>query len=173
MPIATVNHGSVYRFSAETTDGEGTMKALLGGKGAGLAVMAQLGVPVPPGFTIPNTLRAVTTWSTSSCRTQLQNAINAAAVSWLEGKQEQRFGGAQRPLLGERALGRGRIDAGHDGHHPERGPDRGQCRWSGRGEWRPALRAGFLSAADPDVRIGGSAGTQDPVRSDTGPSEAR
>src|SRR5882757_8857533 len=53
MSIASVNQYSVYRFSAETTDGEGTMKAQLGGKGAGLAEMARLGIPIPPGFTIP------------------------------------------------------------------------------------------------------------------------
>ena len=85
MSIATVNQGSVYRFSAETTDGEGNMKALLGGKGAGLAVMAQLGVPVPPGFTIP----------TSACRhylkhkrlpDELKKAINAA-VAWSSTRQ--------------------------------------------------------------------------------------
>jgi pyruvate,orthophosphate dikinase len=73
------------------------MTALLGGKGAGLAEMTRLGVPVPPGFTIP----------TSACRhylqhkqlpRQLQHAI-ATAVSWLEDKQEQKFGGTQRPLL--------------------------------------------------------------------------
>src|SRR5215208_2072451 len=38
----------VYGFS----EGSGEMKDLLGGKGAGLAVMSRLGLPVPPGFTI-------------------------------------------------------------------------------------------------------------------------
>ena len=88
---------SVYRFSAETTDGDGSMKALLGGKGAGLAVMAGLGIPVPPGFTIP----------TSACRhylkhkrlpEDLERAVDAA-VSWLEEKQNQKFGGVEQPLL--------------------------------------------------------------------------
>src|ERR1700748_831746 len=97
MSIATVNKYSVYRFSAEITDGEGSMKALLGGKGAGLAVMARLGVPVPPGFTIP----------TSACRhylkhkqlpEELERAMDTA-VAWLEGKQRQRFGGTEQPLL--------------------------------------------------------------------------
>jgi pyruvate,orthophosphate dikinase len=97
MSIASVSKSSVYRFSAETTDGEGSMKALLGGKGAGLAVMARLGVPVPPGFTIP----------TSACRhylkhkqlpEELERAMDTA-VAWLEGKQRQRFGGTEQPLL--------------------------------------------------------------------------
>ena len=97
MPITHMDKCNVYRFSAETTDGEGTMKAELGGKGAGLAEMTRLGVPVPPGFTIP----------TSACRhylkhkrlpEQLGRAIDAA-VSWLEAKQGQTFGDAQNPLL--------------------------------------------------------------------------
>ncbi|HEX6495569.1 MAG TPA: pyruvate, phosphate dikinase [Acidobacteriaceae bacterium] len=97
MSIATVSKCSVYRFSAEITDGEGSMKALLGGKGAGLAVMAQLGIPVPPGFTIP----------TSACRhylkhkqlaEELRSAIDAA-ISWLATQQKKQFSGVERPLL--------------------------------------------------------------------------
>ena len=42
----------VYSFGGGTADGEGTMKDILGGKGAGLAEMSRTGVPVPPGFTI-------------------------------------------------------------------------------------------------------------------------
>ncbi|MCC7499610.1 MAG: pyruvate, phosphate dikinase [Bryobacterales bacterium] len=42
----------VYMFGGGTADGDGTMKDLLGGKGAGLAEMSRAGVPVPPGFTI-------------------------------------------------------------------------------------------------------------------------
>ena len=42
----------VYSFGAGTADGDGTMKEILGGKGAGLAEMSRAGVPVPPGFTI-------------------------------------------------------------------------------------------------------------------------
>ncbi|AKT36863.1 pyruvate, phosphate dikinase [Chondromyces crocatus] len=43
---------SIYFFGAGRADGDATMKALLGGKGAGLAEMSRLGVPVPPGFTL-------------------------------------------------------------------------------------------------------------------------
>ena len=42
----------VYLFGAGRTDGAADMKDLLGGKGANLAEMASLGLPVPPGFTI-------------------------------------------------------------------------------------------------------------------------
>lgn len=41
-----------YFFGKDVTDGKSSMKDLLGGKGANLAEMANLGVPVPPGFTI-------------------------------------------------------------------------------------------------------------------------
>ena len=43
---------NVFFFSKDQTDGNATMKELLGGKGANLAEMSELGIPVPPGFTI-------------------------------------------------------------------------------------------------------------------------
>src|SRR5215213_2531415 len=43
---------SVYYFGGGTADGNGSMKELLGGKGANLADMCKIGIPVPPGFTI-------------------------------------------------------------------------------------------------------------------------
>ena len=42
----------VYFFGAENTEGKAEMKNLLGGKGSNLAEMANLDIPVPPGFTI-------------------------------------------------------------------------------------------------------------------------
>ena len=42
----------VYSFGGGKADGKAGMKELLGGKGANLAEMSKLGVPVPPGFTI-------------------------------------------------------------------------------------------------------------------------
>ena len=42
----------IYAFGGGTAEGEGSQKDLLGGKGAGLAEMSRLGIPVPPGFTI-------------------------------------------------------------------------------------------------------------------------
>src|SRR5437762_11025970 len=42
----------VYLFGNKRTDGDGSMKPLLGGKGANLAEMSRIGLPVPPGFTI-------------------------------------------------------------------------------------------------------------------------
>src|SRR5204862_5317942 len=42
----------VYNFAGGKADGDGSMKPLLGGKGAHLAEMTRIGLPVPPGFTI-------------------------------------------------------------------------------------------------------------------------
>src|SRR5690349_13381411 len=42
----------VYSFGGKTADGDGSQKQLLGGKGANLAEMCKIGIPVPPGFTI-------------------------------------------------------------------------------------------------------------------------
>jgi len=42
----------VYFFSPTGADGDGKQKALLGGKGANLAEMCRIGLPVPPGFTV-------------------------------------------------------------------------------------------------------------------------
>ncbi len=42
----------VYGFGAGKTEGNATMRELLGGKGANLAEMSEIGLPVPPGFTI-------------------------------------------------------------------------------------------------------------------------
>ena len=42
----------VYNFGASVTEGNASMQAILGGKGANLAEMANLNLPVPPGFTI-------------------------------------------------------------------------------------------------------------------------
>jgi pyruvate,orthophosphate dikinase len=52
MAKATKTPKYVYLFGNKKADGDGSMKPLLGGKGANLAEMARIGLPVPPGFTI-------------------------------------------------------------------------------------------------------------------------
>lgn len=88
----------VYGFGGGTADGSASMKNLLGGKGANLAEMCSLGLPVPPGFTL----------STEVCTSYLDNQ-----KSWPDGLQEQvekalqvleqqsgkSFGDAANPLL--------------------------------------------------------------------------
>src|SRR5580704_19078911 len=52
MAKASKSNKYVYLFGNKKADGDGSMKPLLGGKGANLAEMNRIGLPVPPGFTI-------------------------------------------------------------------------------------------------------------------------
>ncbi|PTT75572.1 hypothetical protein DBR41_26140, partial [Pseudomonas sp. HMWF010] len=53
MPVETLTKARwVYSFGGGGADGDASMKNLLGGKGANLAEMSSLGLPVPPGFTV-------------------------------------------------------------------------------------------------------------------------
>src|SRR5678815_3879159 len=52
MAKASKSGKYVYSFGGKKSDGDGSMKPLLGGKGANVAEMSRIGLPVPPGFTI-------------------------------------------------------------------------------------------------------------------------
>ncbi len=88
----------VYRFGGGTADGSAAMKNLLGGKGANLAEMSRLGLPVPPGFTI--TTEVCTTFYKNNRRYPdgLEDEV-AAAVDWLEELTGKNFGDPNNPLL--------------------------------------------------------------------------
>ena len=83
----------VYDFS----EGDKSMKDLLGGKGANLAEMTKLGLPVPPGFTI----------TTEACRTYLQGSVVPESLSTevttalrgVEDQMERHLGDPYNPLL--------------------------------------------------------------------------
>lgn len=88
----------IYQFGPRQTDGDASLKNLLGGKGANLAEMAKLGLPVPAGFTI----------STECCNDYFDQdqkfppAFEAqvdAAMSAIETQMEMRFGDKDNPLL--------------------------------------------------------------------------
>ncbi|MCK6505558.1 pyruvate, phosphate dikinase [Myxococcota bacterium] len=88
----------VYTFGAGEAAGDGTMKALLGGKGAALAQMTRLGMPVPPGFTITTTactefFRSGGTWPVG-----LDDEVEQG-VAYLEKVTGKVFGGMDHPLL--------------------------------------------------------------------------
>ena len=88
----------VYRFGGGRAEGTASMKALLGGKGANLAEMSNLGLPVPPGFTIST---AVCSWFYAHGRsypTDLTEQVDAALAA-IEGEVGMRFGDVERPLL--------------------------------------------------------------------------
>src|ERR1700743_3601767 len=88
----------VYFFSAGQTEGNASMKNTLGGKGANLAEMTGMGLPVPPGFTI----------STEMCQAfydngeKLPDALKAKVLEAM-GKVEKllgkKFGDVNNPLL--------------------------------------------------------------------------
>jgi pyruvate,orthophosphate dikinase len=87
-----------YYFGADRCEGDGSMKSLLGGKGANLHAMTAMGLPVPPGFTI--TTEVCTAFYTLGKRMPkgLMDEIRAA-VKRLEKETGKRFGDAKNPLL--------------------------------------------------------------------------
>ena len=92
------NDKFVYFFGEGKAEGQGTMKDILGGKGAGLAEMTNAGLPVPPGFTI----------STAACTQYYENGKKLApailqeidaALARLEKCQNKKLGSVEAPLL--------------------------------------------------------------------------
>ena len=86
----------VYFFGDGAAEGSGSMKDILGGKGAGLAEMTNAGLPVPPGFTI----------QTEACREFMRGEFSSEiteqmieALHRLERLQGQQFGAGENPLL--------------------------------------------------------------------------
>ena len=89
----------IYSFSGGSSEGDASMKNLLGGKGANLAEMANIGLPVPPGFTI----------STEVCTYYYDNQKNyppnlfeeeiPAALRKIEDALGKKFGDPDNPLL--------------------------------------------------------------------------
>jgi len=88
----------VYRFSQEVTDGKGSMRNELGGKGAGLAEMCLLGVPVPPGFTITTQCCIDYLANDRQLPDALQEEI-LGNLKWLEGALGKNLSGSGTPLL--------------------------------------------------------------------------
>ena len=88
----------IYTFGNGSAEGESGMKELLGGKGANLAEMSSLGLPVPPGFTI----------TTEACNWYYANGEEypkeladqmVAALATIESATNRKFGDATSPLL--------------------------------------------------------------------------
>ncbi|MGH7144402.1 MAG: pyruvate, phosphate dikinase [Planctomycetota bacterium] len=96
--MASSGNKMVYFFGGGKAEGNGSQKSLLGGKGAGLAEMTAIGIPVPPGFTI----------TTEACAQFYElgrkwpkglEAEVVGHVDRLEKLLDRRFGDAKRPLL--------------------------------------------------------------------------
>ena len=88
----------VYAFGGGTADGSGTMKDVLGGKGAGLAEMSRAGVPVPPGFTISTEVCNIYFQNNYQVPAEIEKQIDQA-LAVLEGRMGQKLGDTANPLL--------------------------------------------------------------------------
>ena len=88
----------VYSFGGGTADGRSDMKELIGGKGANLAEMANLGIPVPPGFTLTTEVCSWFDENEGSYPIELTDQVleGMAAVEKIMGKK---FGDTSDPLL--------------------------------------------------------------------------
>ena len=94
----TVKGKWVYAFGGGKAEGRAAMRNLLGGKGAGLAEMAQLGLPVPPGFTITTEVCTYFYQHGKTYPKQLKRQVDAALkeIGRITGKK---FGDRENPLL--------------------------------------------------------------------------
>ncbi len=96
--MATEQKKYVYFFGSGKVDGTAQMKELLGGKGANLADMTSIGLPVPPGFTISTEACAYYSANNASYPQGLREQVleNLARLEELMGAK---LGGAENPLL--------------------------------------------------------------------------
>ena len=88
----------VYFFSAGETDGHAGLKNILGGKGANLAEMTSLGLPVPPGFTISTEICTHFTEAGGQLPQLVKPAVQSA-MQKVEIKIGKKFGDVNNPLL--------------------------------------------------------------------------
>lgn len=101
MGESAVNHAEetwVYAFGGGTADGDASMKNLLGGKGANLAEMAKLGLPVPPGFTMSTAVCTAYYELERNYPANLAGQVDAALAT-LEQQSGKRFGDPSDPLM--------------------------------------------------------------------------
>jgi pyruvate,orthophosphate dikinase len=88
----------VYYFGAAKADGNGGQKELLGGKGANLAEMCKMGIPVPAGFTITTEVCTYYYANGRKYPPTLQKEIDAALAK-VERAMKHKFGDSKNPLL--------------------------------------------------------------------------
>src|ERR1700723_4480195 len=88
----------VYSFGNGTADGDGKMKDVLGGKGAGLAEMSRAGVPVPPGFTISTQVCNIYFENDKKVPEEIEEQVSKA-LAQLEKRIGKKLGDPADPLL--------------------------------------------------------------------------
>ena len=88
----------VYTFGDGKADGNTTQKALLGGKGANLAEMSRIGLPVPAGFTITTEVCTAFYKNDRTFPAELADQVNAA-IKNVEDVMGKKYGDPENPLL--------------------------------------------------------------------------
>ena len=91
-------HKYVYSFGDGNSQGDASMKNLLGGKGANLAEMSKMGLPVPPGFTITTEFCDFYYKNDKKFPDSLRKEV-AVALAQIEEKIGAKFGDEKNPLL--------------------------------------------------------------------------
>ena len=148
----------VYDFDDEAA----ANRELLGGKGAGLAEMTQIGVPVPAGFTI--TTDACRAYMAEGKRSGRARGRGRRARRAPRGADRQAVRRPRRSAAPLRPLGRGRLDAGDDGLDPQPRAQRRGGRGACEDDGQRALRLRLVPPADPDVRRGRRRHRRAPLR---------
>ena len=146
----------VYTFGNKEAEGNGKMRELLGGKGANLAEMNLIGIPVPPGFTI----------TTEVCSEYYAHgrgeSRGAASPRSGEGDEEHRETDRHEvrrqrdAAAGIGPFGRTRFDAGHDGHDPQPRYERPGRGGRGQAHGQSPFRMGLVPPFRTDVRRRGA-----------------
>ncbi len=88
----------VYNFGDGKSEGDVSMKNLLGGKGANLAEMSNLALPVPPGFTITTEVCDIYYKNNRNFPVELEFQISES-IAKIEKKLQANFGDSENPLL--------------------------------------------------------------------------
>src|SRR5512145_3075724 len=88
----------VYRFGGGSAEGRAEMRNLLGGKGANLAEMSALGLPVPPGFTITTEVCTYFYGNGRAYPAELKSQVEDALRA-IESSVGAKFGDPKQPLL--------------------------------------------------------------------------
>ena len=112
--MAKQSENTVYYFGNGQADGNGSMKDLLGGKGANLAEMVLIGLPVPPGFTITTDVCTYFYANNKSYPKSLEKEVKDS-IKRIEKELGFKFGDKHSPLLvsvrsGSRASMPGMMD---------------------------------------------------------------
>ncbi len=141
----------VYYFGDGKADGNGSMKPLLGGKGANLHEMTRIGLPVPPGFTITTEVCTYFYDNKKQYPPELEAQV-ATALAKIEKSVGKKLGGSRQPAFTVRSFRSARFDARNDGHDSESRNERRGSRDRGGEERQSSVRLGLLSSIPADVR---------------------